>query len=619
MKSVLLHLKPAISVFVMLLVSLPLSSREIRVASPSGKIVMTLFYRDGNLCYDVTNAGNEIISPSVIDWTFDNGRKLDEVRSYRIRETYPTRGVHSEAVNRCNGKIIDTGGYLVEVRAFDDGVAWRYMAENSGKIEVEDNTCFALPEGTSVWSQPNIRHYEGPYSGKSSAELKTGEQCGCVVTVKYPCGLYATTSEAGVRDFAGMSFTVSAPRTYQATLSGECIVEGDVCTPWRVVITGDLDALVNSDIVSNVSEPARFPLDSEWIKPGRSVWSWLAWNSQVTPENMKLFSRQASELGFEYNLVDEGWSHWSQDGKDCWQLLEELVDYSDSLGVGIWVWKAYPDRKGIEGIYDEGKRREFFARCRDLGVKGVKIDFFDSEDQKIMKFHEDALADAAEYGLMVSFHGANKPTGLSRTFPNEMTRESIRGMENRPPWAPANTILPFTRMVVGPADFTPVVIPPVVPPENRNNRQEQRVGEVTITHHFATAAIYASPLLCYAVNPADLLQNPFREMLASIPPVWDETIVLPGSEIGRNVLFARRKGNEWYIAGVSLDGGEFEVDLGFLGRGKFTCREMSDKISSENRMDARLSEFEAGRRDVLRIRMDKAGGYLARFTPAGKS
>lgn len=604
------------TIMILLLTILPetvIGSDRVTVKSPDGKIAVEYFYSDSRLKYHITNNGYEIIAPSEIKWSVRDGDKLQIKKEYATDCTYATRGWHSTAHDHCNGAIIDAGGFCIEARAYNDGVAWRYTAENKGKARVTDNTTFVFPDGVTIWSQPNVKNYENRYNERPVDKYKNGERCGCLLTIKYPNGLYAATAEGGLEDFAGMSFTVTAPNTFRVTTDGKSRVRGNISTPWRIVTTGDLNTLVNSDIINSVSASARISPDEEWIHPGRCVWSWLTWKSDVTFDNMKRFSLLASKLGFEYNLVDEGWSYWQKDGKDCWQLLRELADYSDSLGVGIWVWKAYPDRRGIKGIIDADSRRAFFAKCKEIGVKGIKIDFFDCEKQEVNKFYMDALADAARYGLMISFHGAGKPAGQSRTYPNEMTREAIRGLENRPPWAKGNTTLPFTRMLAGHADFTPVILPQTAEPSTGDNRQKQRVGEVTVTHHFATAAIYNSPLLCYAVNPADLLVHPFRDMLTSIPPVWDETIVLPGSEIGSQALFAKRHGNDWFIAAVTVDGGSFDVPLTFLKNGKYICTEMSDIPGKQH--EATRRQHNVDNNSTIRITMDKAGGFLARIIP----
>lgn len=363
---------------------------------------------------------------------------------------------------------------------------------------------------------------------------------------------------------------------------------------------------MNCNIIANVSssyDKKLFPngYNTDWIKPGRSVWSWLAKTRSVTLENMKHFSDLAAELGFEYNLVDEGWSNWkdSINHKDNWDMMKELVDYSAAKGVRIWVWKAYPDRKGIPGIKDSLQRRIFFKKCKDLGIVGLKVDFFDSESQEIIQFYQAALRDAAEYHLMMDFHGANKPTGESRTWPNEMTREAIRGLENHPPWAKSNIILPFTRYLAGPADYTSVHF-------------GDRMGEVSWAHHIASMIVFTSPFLCLGADPQSILDNPCKEMIQSIPTVWDETLVLPQSKIGELVLFARRKGTTWFLAAMNgMDESKsISIDLSFL---KGRCMLSSINDDKDKQANALLKKGNVSDNSTITILLNGNGGYAGRF------
>jgi alpha-glucosidase len=439
--------------------------------------------------------------------------------------------------------------------------------------------------------------------------VKAGELMGPPVTFELANKSgYAAITEAGLVDFGGMSLKAKGNSRLEVNLSGLTRKKGLVETPWRIIEIGkDLNALVNCDIIANVSpayDKRLFPkgYETDWVKPGRSVWSWLAKTRAVTLENMKHFSDLAAQLGFEYNLVDEGWGKWRDtvNGRDSWGMMKELVDYSATKGVKIWVWKAYPDRAGIAGINTHEKRKAFFKKCKDIGVAGLKIDFFDSESQEIINFYQAALRDAAEYQLMIDFHGANKPTGESRTWPNEMTREAIRGMENRPPWGVSNTTLPFTRYLAGHADYTPVHF-------------GERMGEVSWAHHVASAIVFTSPFLCYGADPQSILDNPAKEIIQSIPSTWDETIVLPQSKIGQLVLYARRKGNSWFLAAMN---GEAEmknitVDLSFLKKGIYKTTFIKDDPAKQ--ASGTIGIAESNSSTAITINLNPNGGYAARL------
>ncbi len=598
-------------------------SKPIIIRSPDRAISLSINNQNSKLYYTIEFNNKTIVEPSGLGLSI-NGKFIGEkvtvnkVNQKTVRQAFAYRGVHSMASNHyTDAKINFTAEvpFTFEVRVFNDGVAFRYIVTNKDSATVEkDNTAFAIPAGTIVWSQSNIKYYEGKYSKKLIDTIKTGELIGPPVTFELPGNAgYIAITEGGLIDFAGMSLIVTAERNLQANLSGKTKKHGNIETPWRIIEIGkDLNTLVNCDIIANVSskyDAKLFPkgYNTDWIKPGRSVWSWLAKTRSVTLENMKHFSDLAAQLGFEYNLVDEGWSNWkdSVNDKDHWDMMKELVDYSATKGVKIWVWKAYPVRKGIPGIKDPAQRKTFFKKCKELGIAGLKVDFFDNEAQEIIQFYQAALKDAAEYKLMINFHGANKPTGESRTWPNEMTREAVRGMENRPPWAESNTTLPFTRYLAGHADYTPIHF-------------GDRMGEVSWAHHVASMIVFTSPFLCVGADPQSILDNPCKEMIQSIPPTWDETIVLPQSKIGELVLYARRKGTTWFLAGMNGTDQlqKLTIDLSFLAKKIYTCYAISDDIYRQ--ANAVFKDTAVQVHSLLPVMLNGKGGFVARFEPLKK-
>ncbi len=291
-------------------------------------------------------------------------------------------------------------------------------------------------------------------------------------------------------------------------------------------------------------DPKLFPkgINTGWIKPGRAVWKYLNGGGDGTLEVMKHFTDGAAALGFEHNILEGFWTKWTDDE------IKELVDYSKQKGVSIWLWKHSKSLRNVVA------RDSFFRKCYKLGVAGAKIDFFDSEAKEVIDLYENILKEAAKYHVMCDFHGANKPTGLARTFPNEMTREAVKGMEasKLEDRATHETTLPFTRLLAGPAEYTVV---------HFGNRRKN----TTWAHQVASAAILSAPLLTYAANPDTLLANPAVEIIKSIPATWDETIVLPPSEIGEIAVYARRKGDTWFLAIMNGVGErEIKIPLHFL-------------------------------------------------------
>ena len=355
----------------------------------------------------------------------------------------------------------------------------------------------------------------------------------------------------------------------------------------------DLNTLVNCDIVHDVAPPPDPKLfaqgiKTDWIKPGRAVWRYLD-GGENTLEGVKEFSRLAGELGFEYQVVEGFWAKWSQ------SELKDLIDYSRSQGVGIWLWKHSRD------LRDPVSRRKFFQLCRDAGAAGVKLDFYDHEAKEVVELYEASLKEAAEYKLLVNFHGANKPTGESRTFPNELTREAIRGMESRKTLrAQHDATLPFTRMLAGHADYTPVLF-------------GERRNDTTWAHQVASAAVFTSPLLTYGAHPRTLLQHPAVDVIKSIPSVWDETIALPISEIGEIAALARRRADRWFLAILNGPVAKtLDVPLSFLGSGKYNAVLVRDSASAADAVDIQNSVYSRGQ--SLRIDLQAGGGFIGRFS-----
>src|SRR4029453_13100110 len=343
-------------------------------------------------------------------------------------------------------------------------IAFRFIVPGpEGKSRVPDEaTTFRLPAGSTVWYHDFEGHYEGAHARKNLQEVTPLEWAAPPLTVKLPNGAgYASITEGALLHYPGMGLQADGTGGFEARLGHShppsypfrlrfkdeiermarpASVAGVITTPWRIVMAAlDLNTLVNSDIVHDVApppDPKLFPqgIKTDWIKPGRAVWRYLD-GGENTLEGVKEFSRLAGELGFEHNIV-EGFLHrWTED------QMRELVDYSAKLKVGIWFWEHSRNLK------TDDERRVFFERLNRVGVVGTKIDFFDHEAKEVIDQYQALLRSAAEHKIMLEFHGSNKPTGESRTWPNEMTRESIRGMEYRSMERRAvhNTTLPFTR------------------------------------------------------------------------------------------------------------------------------------------------------------------------------
>jgi alpha-glucosidase len=456
------------------------------------------------------------------------------------------------------------------------------------------------------------------YERRRIEDVPEGEWAAPPITVKLPNNAgYAAITEADLRNYAGMALQADGRRGLREKLAHDhppgypytlrfgddnakrlavpAPIEGRITTPWRVVIAGrDLNTLVSSDAVANLCPPPDtrlFPegLRTAWLKPGRAVWRYLD-GGESTPDGIKEFSRLAGELGFEYQVVEGQWAKWTAD------QLRDVVDYSKQRGVGILVWRH---RRTLE---DPADRRALFASLQQAGIVGVKVDFLDHEAKEVIDLYQAILADAAAFKLLINFHGSNKPTGEARTWPNEMSREGIYGMEHKSikEWGTFNTTFPFVRMLAGHADYTPVVF-------------GERRRETSWAHQIASAAILTSPLLVYGGHPASLLANPAVDMIKSIPSVWDETIVLPASEIGELALLARRSGDRWFVA--AMNGSQARtvtIDLSFLGAGTYKALIVRDKSDDPATVDVETRDI--GRGQPLTIAMRAGGGFVVRLS-----
>jgi alpha-glucosidase len=612
---------------------LPAAAAVVRVESPSGHVRLTLSDAGGRLVQAVTVDGRPVLDASPLGLAVDGvdlgaGARLGAAQRYRTDHTYPWRGVHATAVDRSRGARVSVAHaasgttYTLEVRAYDDGVAFRFVvpgAANRGRV-ADAATTFVVPAGSTVWYHGlNAGHYEDLYARKPIEDVRSGEWGAPPVTFRLPGGRgYAAITESALLDYAGMALQADgarglrvrlahhAPASYpfrlryghaeEKRLAAPAAIEGTITTPWRVVLIGrDLDALVNSDVVHNLAPPpdaGLFPqgFATPWLRPGRAVWRYLD-GGENTVEGIKEFTRLAAELGFEHHVVEGQWQRWSEAD------LRHVIADAKEKGVGIWLWRH------SRTLVDPQERRAFFRMAQDVGAAGVKVDFLDHEAREVIQRYQAILRDAAEHRLMVNFHGANKPAGEARTWPNELTREAVRGLEygRTEAWAAHNATLPFTRMLAGHADYTPVVF-------------GERRKETSWAHQVATAAVFTSPLLVYGGHPQSLLASPAREMIRAIPSVWDETVVLPGSAIGEVAALARRRGQTWFVAVVNgPEPRTLRVDLAFLKDGPYRSLQVRDDPAQAASLEVETGTARGG--DVLTVALRGAGGFVARFVP----
>jgi alpha-glucosidase len=597
------------------------------INSSDGRIQFKLFELNHSLAYRVDFNRRPVLANSFFvfslnDVSIAQAAKIGKATIHKINETYPWLGTHSLARNQCNNAEVPITtnkiSYKLNIRVFNDGVAFRFVIPQSpNEMSIPDEaTVFNLPSGSPLWYHDMEMHYEGVHVKKKIDEVRDSEWVAPPATFKLSQGIYASITEANLENYAGMTLQADGknglviklpqhvPTNYPyrlryspedtARLKQPAAIKGTITTPWRVILIGDLNTLVNSDIIHDLNpapDPKLFPKgnQTEWIKPGRAVWKYLNGGGDGTLEVMKHFTDGAAALGFEHNILEGFWTRWTD------AQLKELVDYSRQKGVGIWLWKH------SKSMRNPASRDSFFSKCNELGITGAKIDFFDHEAKEVIDLYTDILKEAARYHLLLDFHGANKPTGLSRTYPNEMTVEAVKGMEasKLSDRATHETTIPFTRCLAGPAEYTVMLF-------------NERRKNTTWAHQIATAAILSAPLLTYATNPDTILVNPAVEIIKSIPSTWDETTVLPPSEIGELAVFARRKGSDWFLAVMNgVEPKRIKIPLKFL---KGNYKALIAKDDPANPASVIMENKNYGANNVIELDLASGGGYIARFS-----
>jgi hypothetical protein len=612
------------------------------VASPDGKTVLVVERRGGKLWGRISHDGRLVVSLPALgltrrDQAFVDFKDAEAGTIERIDQTYTMlhgkrRLCRDHATERAFLFSSGHGGKVeLRVRAQNDGVAFRYrFPEKSRQMHtiVQEHTQFGLPERGRVWAHPYDKateytpayetyYVDGAAVGTSSRdeegwafpllfcnEDKTrwgliteagldGSYCGCRLAQKAPGGVYSIRFPS--EDEGNGTGSVAPCSTLPWA------------TPWRVIILGDsLGDIVESTLVTDVSRPS-IVQDTSWIKPGRASWSWLSdHDSPQDFDKLTRFVDLAAEMGWEYSLVDANWTIMKHG------TIHDLIAYADSRGIGLLLWynSGGPHNfvsempRGL--MYFEKIRRKEFKRLRDWGIKGVKVDFFQSDKQNVIRLYHDILKDAAEFQIMVNFHGCTLPRGWSRTYPHLMTMEAVRGEEcysfdrRFPEEAPVhNTIIPFTRNAVGPMDYTPVMF--------EDNRYPHRT---TYAHELALPIVFESGWLHFAdaVGPYRSLPETAKEFLKNVPVAWNETRLLAG-EPGEYVVLARRHAHAWYIGGINGRDSARTVSVPLSSLGGVANVTLIQDGPSDRTFDSSTRTVHTG--DGLTVQMRSYGGFVA--------
>ena len=566
-------------------------TRTIRVPSPNGRLVVEFnLTAEGAPRYAIQLDGRPVLRDSRLglvrdDADFSNRLRLTsasptEALSDRYEILTAKRRVNSYRANRKVFHLQTTSGRKIDItfQVSNDGVAFRYFfPDTNPKVHrlTEEVSSFHFLPGTRAWLQPiavaktgwkeSNPSYEEFYEKDIPVGTKSPTGAGWVYPALFRSGdTWLLVSETGLlRNYCGTrlrsespdgEYSIGFPDPREGLPNGPVNPQSKLpwVTPWRIIAVGSLKTIVESTLGVDLAEPARRPADSS-INPGKASWSWpLLGDDQTNYEVQKRFIDYAAEMGWSYCLIDALW-----DKQIGYEKIKELVDYARSKGVRILLWynsagnwNSTPQTPRDMMLTHESRVREF-EKLKAMGVAGLKIDFFGGDGQSMISYYLDIIEDASDYGFVLNFHGATLPRGWQRTYPHLMTMEAIKGLEfvtfeqkNADEEPTHASMLPFTRNVYDPMDFTPMVL-------DRINRIERRT---TSAFELALSVLFTSGIQHYAEIPEGMAKAPnyVKDFLKRVPSVWNDTKFIDGYP-GKFAVIARQGDGRWYVAGINGD------------------------------------------------------------------
>ncbi len=565
--------------------------------------------------------------------------KLIEQSSRQVNERYRIiAGKATEAVDHCHEQTLileSPGGARLTLifRAYDDGMAIRYIAPEGTTEIVAERTEFAFAADQICWAMdlPHFQSsFESDFKRRKLSDLRPGELISCPITLEMADGSGVAITEAGLSDFAGMYLEArpGSPTTLLSRLAPHhdgsyCCVKQTRVSPWRVIqVAASPAKLIESNILYSLNDPCAIE-DVSWIRPGKVTWDWWAGHAPsgkvqrpgMNNETMKDYIDFAAEMGLEYMLIDGGWYGQSQSPdadptRSCPGIdLPMLVKYANDKGVDIMVWVHQADLASC--------LEKAFAYYASLNIKGVKVDFFDRDDQDMVRWAQKVVTTAARYKLLVDLHGIFKPTGVERTWPNLMTHEGIMGAEynkwSRRITPEHNVTIPFTRMLAGPMDYTPGAFGNVTA-DRFVPRHTAPMAIGTRANNLAMYVVYQSGLQMVSDYPDAIRNQRGSDWLKVVPSAWDETRVIAG-EIGQFIVIARRKGRDWFLGAMTnSQERQLTIPLSFLGDGSYQCTMYCDGYNAaQDPTSIMIREIGASADGVLLADLAPAGGLAAHF------
>ncbi|MCO5255113.1 MAG: glycoside hydrolase family 97 protein [Lentimicrobium sp.] len=629
------------------------------ITSPDGRLALQV-NAAGNTGFTVFMDGKETFTVSGLGLELESGEELPAPgtkpaisRSSGLTEYQAVVPVKyrqaSYPFNRLELKY--RSGSAIEFRVYNDGVAYRFITSRKGLLKVNNEGMrLNFPEGSDAYfprESSMYSHYERPYLHQPLDSIAPGDFCSLPVLFTAPGKIRVLFTEADLFDYPNAFLKKDQDNGFHAVFPGVVLkalprggtsdrsediaeqacyiaeIQGDRSFPWRVFAVSQNDAsLAGNDLVYRLSRPSELK-DTEWIRPGKVAWDWynasnitgVDFRSGINTETYRYYIDFAAAYGIEYVMLDEGWSKTTTNVLETIPGIDlpELIEYAASKQVGIILWLLWHPLNGNE--------EKILSTYRDWGVKGVKVDFMQRADQGMVSSYEKIAAVAAANHLLVDFHGAYKPAGLNRAYPNVLSFEGVMGNENNK-WSnfanpEHNVTLPFIRMVAGPMDYTPGAM--------RNAQKDDfcinfdnpsSLG--TRAHQVAMYVVYESPLQMLCDAPSLYLREPeVPEFISRIPVVWDETRVLQG-EVGDYILIARRNGDTWYLAAMTdWSSRNLETGLSFLGEGVYQATIFKDGPNADkNASDYLIRNQHVRRNDNVLLNLAPGGGWVAIVSPA---
>lgn len=651
------------SIFVLICALLSACSAEgsYTLTSPDGKVVAEVNVGNGTT-YSVAFDQKSILSPSIAAMRLEDGTilgsgKVRRVSHYSHSESItPQFYFKSTIEDNYNAlKVEFADRSAIEFRAYNDGVAYRFITNRRSEFTVQNEVvAFDFAKPYNCWIAYNnltgtkkdkyFTSFEHRYKYLPINQIDAARLAFTPVVVDVE-GTKVVVAESDVENYPGMFISNAdgdyildgefAPVPSEEVVGGHNKLQGIVnarhnyiakCEgsrtfPWRIlIIAQDEKQLAASDIVYRLASPSRVE-DSSWIAPGKVAWEW--WNHWgltdvdfkpgVNTATYKAYIDFAAEYGVEYVILDEGWAtKYKNDLLDIVPEIdmEAILAYAESKGVGIILWAGY-------NAFNNDMERvcEHYSK---LGVKGFKIDFMDRDDQPMMEFYYRAAELCAKHKLIVDFHGCAKPAGLNRTYPNVINFEAVFGLEQMKWSKPEvdmmeyDVTMPFIRMVAGPIDYTQGAMLNATRSQYKPVRKRP-MSQGTRCHQLAAYAVFFSPLSMLCDSPSNYRQNvECAEFIASVPTVWDETVILDG-KIGEYIVTARRSGEKWYIGGMtSWTPRTLQVDLSKLGVAAGATVELfcDGKLAFDDATSYVHNTFALPESKVLDINMAPGGGFM---------